>query len=45
MRGLQFAETLPARLAEATLAARNADEEGARAVLTEAVRLTSLNHL
>ena len=43
VRGLKFAEALPARLAEATLAARTADEDGARAVLTEPVRLTTLN--
>ncbi|MFF7856087.1 hypothetical protein [Streptomyces sp. NPDC007904] len=38
MRGLTFAEALPPRLAEATLAARPADEDGARAVLAEPVR-------
>ncbi|WP_319164342.1 hypothetical protein [Streptomyces sp. ME08-AFT2] len=38
VRGLKFAEALPQRLAEATLAARLADEEGARAVLAEPVR-------
>ncbi|MGW2029000.1 DEAD/DEAH box helicase [Streptomyces sp. NPDC001811] len=38
VRGLKFAEALPQRLAEATLAARLADEEGARATLTEPVR-------
>ncbi|CAM5669739.1 hypothetical protein [Streptomyces coeruleorubidus] len=43
VRGLKFSEALPARLAEATLAARSADEGGARAVLTEPVRLTTLN--
>jgi ATP-dependent Lhr-like helicase len=42
VRGLKFGEALPARLAEATLAARTADEEGARAALTESVRLTRL---
>ncbi|CAL9553195.1 ATP-dependent RNA helicase SrmB [Streptomyces sp. enrichment culture] len=39
VRGLKFAEALPPRLAEATLAARLADEDGARAVLAEPVRL------
>lgn len=43
MRGLKFSEALPARLAEATLAARTSDEDGARAVLTEPVSLTTLN--
>jgi ATP-dependent Lhr-like helicase len=38
VRGLKFAEALPQRLAEATLAARLADEEGARAALREPVR-------
>ncbi|CAL9553390.1 ATP-dependent RNA helicase RhlE [Streptomyces sp. enrichment culture] len=38
VRGLKFAEALPPRLAEATLAARLADEDGARAVLAEPVR-------
>ncbi|MEU5338518.1 BREX-2 system adenine-specific DNA-methyltransferase PglX [Streptomyces asoensis] len=38
VRGLKFAEALPQRLAEATLAARLADEKGARAVLAEPVR-------
>lgn len=38
VRGLKFAEALPERLAEATLAARLADEAGARAVLAEDVR-------
>ncbi|MBQ1090124.1 DEAD/DEAH box helicase [Streptomyces sp. B93] len=38
VRGLKFAEALPPRLAEATLAARLADTEGARAVLAEPVR-------
>ncbi|MGW1270257.1 hypothetical protein [Streptomyces sp. NPDC002491] len=33
VRGLKFAEALPQRLAEATLAARLADREGARAAL------------
>jgi ATP-dependent Lhr-like helicase len=43
VRGLKFGEALPARLAEATLATRTADEEGARAALSEPVRLTTLN--
>jgi ATP-dependent helicase Lhr and Lhr-like helicase len=38
VRGLKFAEALPLRLAEATLAARLADKEGARAALTAPVR-------
>ena len=38
VRGLKFAEALPARLAEATLAARLGDTEGARAALAERVR-------
>ncbi|AQS68012.1 hypothetical protein [Streptomyces pactum] len=38
VRGLKFAEALPPRLAEATLAARLTDEEGARAALAEPVR-------
>ncbi|WP_030861074.1 DEAD/DEAH box helicase [Streptomyces sp. NRRL S-37] len=38
VRGLKFAEALPARLAEATLAARLGDAEGARAALAEPVR-------
>ncbi|MEU0435319.1 hypothetical protein ABZ153_27445 [Streptomyces sp. NPDC006290] len=38
VRGLKFAEILPRRLTEATLAARLADEEGARATLAEPVR-------
>ncbi|MFJ8488786.1 DEAD/DEAH box helicase [Streptomyces sp. NPDC094038] len=45
VRGLKFAEALPARLAEATLAARATDEAGARTVLAEPVRPTSLNAL
>ncbi|MGV4981649.1 DEAD/DEAH box helicase [Streptomyces sp. NRAIS4] len=43
VRGLKFADALPARLAEATLAARTADQEGARAALTEPVRLSMVN--
>jgi ATP-dependent Lhr-like helicase len=42
VRGLKFGEALPPRLAEATLAARTADEEGARAVLAAPVRFTTL---
>ncbi|MET9965024.1 DEAD/DEAH box helicase [Streptomyces sp. NPDC006356] len=38
VKGLKFAEALPPRLAEATLAARFADPDGARAVLKEPVR-------
>ncbi|MGW1803099.1 hypothetical protein ACWCQN_46670 [Streptomyces sp. NPDC001984] len=45
MRGLKFGEAHPARLAEATLAARTAGEKGARAVLAEPVRVTALNRL
>ncbi len=42
VRGLKFGEALPPRLAEATLAARGADEEGARKILTEPVRFVTL---
>ncbi|MGW6057547.1 DEAD/DEAH box helicase [Streptomyces sp. NPDC055189] len=38
VKGLKFAEALPPRLAQATLAARFADLEGARTVLGEPVR-------
>ena len=38
VRGLKFAEVLPARLAEATLAARLGDADGARAAMAEPVR-------
>ncbi|MFH9041362.1 DEAD/DEAH box helicase [Streptomyces sp. NPDC017966] len=38
VRGLKFAEALPARLAEATLAARLGDADGARAALAGPVR-------
>ncbi|MFE7896363.1 hypothetical protein ACFU3E_02250 [Streptomyces sp. NPDC057424] len=38
VRGLKFAEALPVRLAEATLAARLGDAEGARAAFAEPVR-------
>ncbi|MEU2053384.1 DEAD/DEAH box helicase [Streptomyces bungoensis] len=41
VRGLKFAEALPQRLAQATLAARLADEAGARAALAEPVRFVS----
>ncbi|MGW2746795.1 DEAD/DEAH box helicase [Streptomyces sp. NPDC001450] len=41
VRGLKFAEALPERLAQATLAARLADEEGARTALAEPVRFVS----
>ncbi len=40
VRGLKFAEALPARLAEATLGARLGDSEGARAALAEPVRFS-----
>lgn len=39
LRGLKFGETLPPRLAEATLAARLADPRGAEIVLDEPCRL------
>ncbi|MFD5109274.1 DEAD/DEAH box helicase [Streptomyces cinereoruber] len=42
VRGLKFGEALPPRLAEATLAARTADEEGARTVLAEPMRFVAL---
>ncbi len=42
LRGLKFSEALPPRLAEATLAARTADEEGARLTLAEPIRFTTL---
>ncbi|WP_431996959.1 DEAD/DEAH box helicase [Streptomyces fungicidicus] len=38
VRGLKFAEALPTRLAEATLAARLGNADGARAALAEPVR-------
>ncbi|MFF1273796.1 DEAD/DEAH box helicase [Streptomyces marokkonensis] len=38
VRGLKFAEALPPRLAEATLAARLGDADGARTVLAEPTR-------
>ncbi|MET7643959.1 DEAD/DEAH box helicase [Streptomyces sp. NPDC005426] len=44
VRGLKFAEALPPRLAEATLAARTADEEGAGKVLAEPARFVVLTH-
>ncbi|MFJ3336854.1 DEAD/DEAH box helicase [Streptomyces sp. NPDC086766] len=43
VRGLKFSAALPERLAVATVAARLADFEGARAVLSEHVRLIALN--
>ncbi|MCZ2526974.1 DEAD/DEAH box helicase [Streptomyces sp. HB2AG] len=42
VRGLKFGEALPPRLAEATLAARTADEAGAGKVLAEPVRFIGL---
>ncbi|MFF0691323.1 DEAD/DEAH box helicase [Streptomyces tendae] len=42
VRGLKFAEALPARLAEATLAARTVDERGAGLTLGEPVRFVML---
>ncbi|MEU2480949.1 DEAD/DEAH box helicase [Streptomyces sp. NPDC013130] len=42
VKGLKFGETLPPRLAQATLATRFADLEGARAVLKEPVRFVGL---
>jgi ATP-dependent Lhr-like helicase len=42
VRGLKFGEALPPRLAEATLAARTADEGGAGKVLAEPVRFVTL---
>ncbi|WP_329084814.1 hypothetical protein [Streptosporangium sp. NBC_01469] len=39
VHGLKFSAVLPERLAVATVAARLADFEGARAALTEPVRL------
>ncbi|MBT2488667.1 DEAD/DEAH box helicase [Streptomyces sp. ISL-96] len=41
VRGLKFADALPPRLAQATLAARLADFDGARAVLEEPVRFVT----
>ncbi|GAA1352588.1 DEAD/DEAH box helicase [Streptomyces beijiangensis] len=41
VRGLKFGEALPPRLAEATLAARTSDEEGATEVLSGQVRFTT----
>ncbi|MFE3410412.1 DEAD/DEAH box helicase [Streptomyces mirabilis] len=41
VKGLKFAEALPPRLAQATLAARFADLEGAQAVLREHVRFVA----
>ncbi|MFB6816375.1 DEAD/DEAH box helicase [Streptomyces sp. NPDC056347] len=42
VRGLKFAEALPPKLAEATLAARTVDEMGARFALEEPVRFAIL---
>ncbi|THA79184.1 DEAD/DEAH box helicase [Streptomyces sp. A0642] len=42
VKGLKFGEALPPRLAQATLATRFADLEGARAVLDEPVRFVML---
>ncbi|MFG2669849.1 DEAD/DEAH box helicase [Streptomyces sp. NPDC048445] len=42
VKGLKFGEALPPRLAQATLATRFADLEGARAVLQEPVRFVTL---
>ncbi|MHC3814718.1 DEAD/DEAH box helicase [Streptomyces sp. DT9] len=42
VKGLKFGEALPTRLAQATLATRFADLEGARAVLEEPVRFVIL---
>lgn len=44
VRGLKFGEALPPRLAEATLAARTADAEGASKVLAEPARFVTLNN-
>ncbi|MEV7772741.1 DEAD/DEAH box helicase [Kitasatospora sp. NPDC086791] len=43
VRGLKFGEALPSRLAEATLAVRLADPEGAGKVLAEPVRFVVLS--
>ena len=40
LAGLKFGDALPSRLAEATLAARLADLDGARHTLTEPTRRT-----
>jgi ATP-dependent Lhr-like helicase len=42
VKGLKFGEALPPRLAQATLATRFADLEGARAVLEELIRFVTL---
>nr|WP_026245734.1 DEAD/DEAH box helicase [Streptomyces sp. SID8379] len=42
VRGLKFADALPARLAEATLAARTVDEPGAHLTLNAPVRFLTL---
>ncbi|MDX3579196.1 DEAD/DEAH box helicase [Streptomyces sp. FL07-04A] len=43
VRGLKFGEALPPRLAEATLAARGGDNEGAGTVLAQPVRFVTLS--
>jgi ATP-dependent Lhr-like helicase len=43
LEGLKFSEALPQRLAEATLAQRMADLEGAAAVVGESTRFVVLN--
>ncbi|MDG9685957.1 DEAD/DEAH box helicase [Streptomyces sp. DH18] len=45
VKGLKFADALPSRLAQATLAARLTDETGARAVLAEGVRFQNMTGL
>ncbi|GIF74295.1 DEAD/DEAH box helicase [Asanoa siamensis] len=45
LHGLKFGVALPMRLAQATLAARLADLEGASAVLAEPTRFSSLNSI
>ncbi|MFJ4771571.1 DEAD/DEAH box helicase [Streptomyces uncialis] len=42
VRGLKFGDALPPRLAEATLAARTTDEDGARTVLAESARFVTV---
>ncbi|MFD5590727.1 DEAD/DEAH box helicase [Streptomyces griseorubiginosus] len=44
LRGLKFSEALPPRLAQATLAARTSDEEGALLTLGEPARFIALPH-
>ena len=43
VQGLKFAEALPPRLAEATLAARTVDETGAGLALQEPIRFAMLH--